>query len=170
MLPFQMSHCGGDIYSNKMICMYSKAHCMSVESMTLSDTFGVNHCDGSIEKVLQWTSSTDFYDGTVQRYVFFMHYPPRDVNHSRRGPRTLHIQWENVGIKNTRKMGAKECNLDRYQDTFTDPFVKIPSIINFCILQHILCLPHQLFQYLLKYITASVERVCSPSANYFSEP
>lgn len=70
----------------------------------------------------------------------------------------------------TQKLRAKECNLDRYQVTFREPFVKIPTIINFPILQHILCLPHQLFQYLLKYITASVERVCSPWANYSSEP
>lgn len=41
MLSFQMSQCGGDICSNKMICMYSKAHCMSVASMTLLDTFTV---------------------------------------------------------------------------------------------------------------------------------
>lgn len=62
----------------------------------------------------------------------------------------------------TQKLRAKECNLGPYQDTFREPFVKIPPIINFPILQHILCLPHQLFQYLLKYITASVERVSSP--------
>lgn len=68
------------------------------------------------------------------------------------------------------KLRAKECNLDRYQDRFREPFVKVPTIINFPILQHILCLPHQLFQYLLKYITASVERVYSPWANYSSEP
>lgn len=70
----------------------------------------------------------------------------------------------------TQKLRAKECNLGRYQVTFREPFVKIPTIINFPILQHIPCLPHQLFQYLLKYITASVERVCSPWANYSSEP
>lgn len=40
MLSFQMSQRGGDICSNKMICMYSKAHCTSVESMTLLDTLG----------------------------------------------------------------------------------------------------------------------------------
>lgn len=70
----------------------------------------------------------------------------------------------------TQKVRAKECNLAQYQVTFREPFVKIPTIINFPILQHIPCLPHQLFQYLLKYITASVERVCSPWANYSSEP
>lgn len=70
----------------------------------------------------------------------------------------------------TQKLRAKECNLGRYQVTFREPFVKIPTIINFPILQHIPCLPHQLFQYLLKYITASVERLCSPWANYSSEP
>lgn len=48
MLSFQMSQCGGDICSNKMICMYSKAHCMSVESMTLLDTFTVCPCDDNI--------------------------------------------------------------------------------------------------------------------------
>lgn len=47
MLSFQMSQCGGDICSNKMICMYSKAHCMSVESMTLLDIFTVCLCDES---------------------------------------------------------------------------------------------------------------------------
>lgn len=64
--------------------------------------------------------------------------------------------------KKKKKLTAKECNLDRYQDRFREPFVKIPTIINFPFLQHILCLSHQLFQYLLKYITASVERLCSP--------
>lgn len=34
MLSFYMSQCGGDRCSNKMICMYSKAHCRTVESMT----------------------------------------------------------------------------------------------------------------------------------------
>lgn len=43
-----MSQCGGDICSNKMICMYSKAHCMSVESMTLLDTLTVCLCDDSL--------------------------------------------------------------------------------------------------------------------------
>lgn len=42
MLSFQMPQCGGDICSNKVICMYSKAHCISVESMTLLDMFSVS--------------------------------------------------------------------------------------------------------------------------------
>lgn len=80
------------------------------------------------------------------------------------GAGTLHSQWVKLELKTPKKkkLAAKECNLGRYQDRFREPFVKIPTIINFPILQHILCLSHQLFQYLLKYITASVERLCSP--------
>lgn len=72
------------------------------------------------------------------------------------------VPWEGMYKLKTQKLREKECNLGPYQDTFREPFVKIPPIINIPILQHILCLPHQLFQYLLKYITASVERVSSP--------
>lgn len=121
-------------------------------------------CDDSIERFYSVVRpiSLDIYIRAAKEDVFCMHYPPREVKGSLYGRGTLHIQWEDVWIKNHRKWEQKECNLDRYQDAFREPFVKIPSIINFCILQHILCLLHQLFQYLLKYITASVERVCSP--------
>lgn len=63
MLSFQMSQCGGDICSSKMICMYSKAHCESVESMTLLDTFIVCLCDDSIERfhTVVWTPWTFIY-------------------------------------------------------------------------------------------------------------
>lgn len=155
-----------------MICMYSKAHCTSVGSMTLSEAFTAwRQC----RKVFRRVVSTIFVD----TFFFYTHSKTALVLHSLSSTQSEVFSFmaqvpcivnERMYKLKTQKLRAKECNLDRYQVTFREPFVKIPTIINFPILQHILCLPHQLFQYLLKYITASVERVCSPWANYSSEP
>lgn len=161
MLSFQMSQCGVIYAAIKWYVCTQKHIVCSVESMTLLDTFAVrwqywkvsscclNHLHGhfythnTTALVLHSLSSTqsELFSSMVQ--------VPRILN-------------ERMYKLKTQKLRAKECNLDRYQDAFREPFVKILTIINFSILQHILCLPHQLFQYLLKYITASVERVCSP--------
>lgn len=169
---------GGDICSNKMICMYSKAHWK--QALDLRDSLRARSPRGDAVAKLFIASPQPSLRTFFFSLIFFnTHNITPLVLHSLSStqsevfPSMAQVPCivnERMYKLKTQKLRAKECNLGRYQVTFREPFVKIPTIINFPILQHIPCLPHQLFQYLLKYITASVERVCSPWANYSSEP
>lgn len=64
----------GDICSNKIICIYSKAHCTNVESMTLIDTFSAwwqqwKVCKGCL-KHLHGHFYTHFYTALALHSLF----------------------------------------------------------------------------------------------------